>query len=320
MRERDQCHVVPGWHDYQGHRLYTIMSHDERAHMTFLPDRGGVASSLVLPTAEGSQECLYLHDWFWQAEPWPDLPGGWPFCFPVCARLEADGQSGAYVYAGQTYTLPIHGFNWSMPWAVFDAGADWITMQLLDTPESQEMYPFAFDLRLTYRLSVDGMRCEFWCQNTGDTPMPYYAGFHPYLLTPAVGVGKDQVQLHYAPIKRFQYNEQLTGICGEQPLFDVPCAIVDPAVNEQLTQVGANKRALLQAPGWAGLSIEIKEESRSDLFSFVQLYTMADRPFFCVEHWMNAPNAMNHLESVLCLAPGQTDTAVCEVRVPTESL
>ncbi|WP_304985964.1 hypothetical protein [Coxiella-like endosymbiont] len=37
-------------------------------------------------------------------------PGGWPFCFPVCARLKRQWKEGVYLFDGTLYQLKIDGF------------------------------------------------------------------------------------------------------------------------------------------------------------------------------------------------------------------
>ena len=291
---------------------YTIKSTDGASQMTFLPERGGSASSLIMPTKNGAKELLFQHDFFW-SDDWHDLPGGWPFLFPVCARLERNGQRGVYLYDGKQYTLPIHGFSWFMPWDVIDESEDSITLRLKASTETLRDYPFNFEIILRYHITHGSLSCHQTYINHGHQPMPYYAGFHPYLKTPDLHAGKEHVTVDYRPLKRFKYNEKFTDVIGEQPLFDLPIAITDPNATEQLTLLGEDKEARLHYPDHTTLHMTVEGLEDPNLFPYLQLYTREEKPFFCVEHWMAFPNAMNTVQGVRWLAAGEQETGLLKL-------
>src|SRR5205814_7659569 len=127
---------------------------------------------------------------------------------------------------------------------------------------------------------------------------PYYAGFHPYFLTPEPGVGKQQVILNFHPQRRLRYNQRLTEIVGEQPLFTVPISVANPEIHEQLLQLGEDKEINLSYPGRDIIRMAAQGVEDPDLFSYLQIYTPQDQPFVCVEPWMAPPNALNSATGV----------------------
>lgn len=290
--------------------VYTITSPDGKTQASFVPKKGGVGSSLIMPDGNKQRELLFLQDYFWQEQP-PDLPGGLPFLFPVCARVERNGQPGNYLYDGRIYQMPMHGFAWRSQWEVIDARKpDELTMRLCDTPETRAIYPFLFEVKLIYKVSFGVLICEQVYINRGQRPMPYYAGFHPYLLTPMPGRGKENILLEYQPIKKFLYNEHLTDITGEQELFSLPISIIQPEISEALTELAENKTIKLNFSD--GFIMYIKAEGVEDLnlFPYVQLHTVPKKPFFCVEPWMGFPNAINSVYGVRWLQPGQSERGI----------
>ena len=56
----------------------------------------------------------------------------------------------------------------------------------------------------------------------------------------------------------------------------------------------------------------------SFVLGYLQFYTMADKPFFCIEPWMGHPNALNALTGAHWLAPGEVTHGVFEVRANVE--
>ena len=292
----------------KGFETVTIISKDNVTSATFVPQRGGAASSIIMPGRTQPFELLYLHDFFWDKKI-SDLPGGWPFCFPVCARLEHEGKLGIYFYDGKSYELPIHGFSWLEAWSIEEEGRDYLVMALQDNERTRLHYPFAFDITLRYEVFPGKLVCHQTYCNRGKKPMPYYAGFHPYFLTPPPNAGKEKVFLNYHPTERFVYNKNYTDVIGTTDLFKLPTSISNVDIHEQLTRVGHKKEITLQFP--SGDIIHLQAEGVEDdmLFSYIQLYTIPEKPFICVEPWMGYPNAMNR-NGARWLGPGACDQGV----------
>ncbi|MEO1945864.1 MAG: aldose epimerase [Candidatus Thioglobus sp.] len=281
-------------------KCYSIKSKSGSVVASFIPQRGGVMSSLKV----SGRELLYRHPEFWD-DKIDDLPGAWPLCFPICARLSHNGEIGAYEHDGVVYKMPIHGVAWWSEWQVVSIGDSYIELELKYNDQTLAMYPFKFLVNLRYELTDNELICRQRYTNNSTEPMPYYAGFHPYFSVPE---DKSLVQINFKPVKRFIYNDDYTQIVGEQDLFELPCTLDNPDLNEQLTQLGADKMATLKFADGFELSINCLGDQDPDMFAFMQLYTMHNRPFFCVEPWMAPPNSLNN-ESARLLGVNQTDSA-----------
>lgn len=295
--------------------VYTITSATGKTRATLVPAKGGVVSSLVMPWNGGEREILYQHNYFWQPKD-IDLPGGLPFLFPICARIERDGIFGNYLYDGELYNLPIHGFAPYAKWAVSDASrSDTITLTLTENATTLKMYPFRFRIDLEYSVSEGELLCRQKYINTGDRALPFYAGFHPYFLTPPPGKGKEAVLLNYKPKRRFRYNAKLTDLVGTQDLFSLPASVADPKVNEQLVELDVDKIITLTYPDQFQLCLQATGIEDMNLFRYVQLYTQEAAPFVCVEPWMGFPNALNSIFGVHWLAPGMEEHGILRMWV-----
>jgi galactose mutarotase-like enzyme len=284
---------------------YTISSADKKTTASFVPDRGGAASSIIMHGVQGARELLFLEDAFWDKDS-RDLPGGAPFCFPICGRLFRDGEAGVYLYEGHRYMMDIHGFAWKKRWQVSAHTDDSIVMCLADDEDTLKQYPFNFALTITYTVKDNALHCGVSITNTGRAPMPYYAGFHPYFLMPD-GLLKKEVMLDLQSSHRYQYNSMLTDIVGRLPALDFPCSVSEPAINESLNVIHGDHAFSLSYPSGDVLQMRVHSEPY-DLLSFVQLYTRDDAPFMCVEPWMGHPNAMNTAGAVRYLPAGAQDT------------
>ena len=190
---------------------------------------------------------------------------------------------------------------------------------LCDNEHTRERYPFCFEVKLQYQVARGKLTCQQTYHNLSDRAMPYYAGFHPYFLTPPPAQGKEEVKLNYHPTRHLVYNQKLTDIVGEAPLFPLPTSISNSEINEQLTMVGEDKEIVLRYPDNVILRMSAAGITDPDLFSYIQLYTMPEKPFICVEPWMSFPNAMNSVYGVRWLAPGQSEHGILTLRIDNES-
>ncbi len=303
-----------------GVEVWTIRSPDGRSRASFVPAFGGIGSSLVLPAPDGARELLFQHPFFWERES-SRTRGGLPFLFPICGRLERGGEAEAYLFDGRVYRLPIHGFSLRQPWELLESSDDTtLTMRLTDTDKTREAYPFSFEVLLTGRMLDDALVCEVSVANTGRVPMPYYAGFHPYFVTPPPPTAKAQARLDFRPERRWFYNERLTDVIGEKAPPRPPLSLADPDLNEMLACMGADKEARLEWPdGWT-IHLVAEGAEDPDLFPFLQFYTQDDLPFYCVEPWMGFPNALNTVAGARWVAPGQVERGSLRIWTSTKAV
>lgn len=265
--------------------IITITAKDGASRFQILPELGGLGISLQLPYQGKARELLYLPEDFFQREDqfWQ---GGWPLCFPICGRLT-------------TKEMPIHGFAPYMPWAVKATTTDSVTIFITDTKETRAQFPYAFYCECHFEIMPNAFSCTLTVENKGNAPMPYYAGFHPYFLTPLAQ--KDQIQVDFMATKRLQYNDSLTDVIGELPALNLPKPVSDPALNEQLSRVEKNCSKLIYPDGCV-IEMQVDSPGSGAKFPYIQLYTREDAPFFCIEPWMNHPNALNHVQNLTFLS------------------
>ncbi len=124
---------------------------------------------------------------------------GFPILFPFPNRI----RDGRFNWEGKAYQLPIgdpamknaiHGFAFNRPWRVLDQGGKpneaWITAEFhgsKDAPETLELWPSDYRIRLTYRLLDRVLRVEAEVDNPGAKPLPWGLGYHPYFTVAPFG-------------------------------------------------------------------------------------------------------------------------------------
>ena len=273
----------------------------------FAPELGAICSSLIF----NSHELLFQHDFFWDKNS-HKTRGGIPFLFPICGRLERDGKLGTYLYGEKLYEMPAHGFADKIPWNVLEQKNDSeITFELTDTEETIKQFPFKFRISLNYKITDNSLTATVKFENTGEKAMPFYAGFHPYFFTELEQ--KENILFSASPTHSIQYNERCNDVIGTKKSPELPLPVTSPALTDLLMRTGNKKAARIIFPD--NFEINISTATQEIDFPYIQLYTLKDEPFFCVEPWMGAPSTLNSVTGSKWLFSGETKSSQMTISV-----
>ena len=172
---------------------------------------------------------------------------------------------------------PIHGSGWQRRWTVREHEADAAHLELVETAADA----YAYRASLHYRLHGDALEVSLGVTNTGDAPLPFGLGLHPFfplhggarLLAPATGVWLND---GHGPLP--------TDHAEVPPAWDFAASRELPAgLNHAFT--GWTGHATIE---WPGRPLRLHVEA--DAGAYV-LYTPASEDFFCfepVDHPINA--------------------------------
>lgn len=96
--------------------------------------------------------------------------------FPVCGRLFG----GTYTYEGNEYEMRCHGFARSTDFELMESSdSTTLIFKLTDNDETKKVYPFDFELIISYKLEENRLCCNYHIVNTGDKILPFATGAHP---------------------------------------------------------------------------------------------------------------------------------------------
>lgn len=118
-------------------------------------------------------------EYIWQGDPafWP---GQNPILFPIVGSLK-DGQVDI---EGRTFEMARHGFARRYAFTAVDQGADFLVLELRESPETLAQYPFPFILRVRHQLLDNGFSTSFTVENPGREPLPFCIGAHTAIRCP----------------------------------------------------------------------------------------------------------------------------------------
>lgn len=276
----DNRYAISEWTDR--YPIVELTDRDTDSSVHICPERGGIAIRCRL----NGQELLYLDkDTFYDPE--ANIRGGIPVLFPICGQL----RQGKYEWEGVTYEMRNHGVARNRPWekaATGTEGSAWVTLALRSTPETLASYPFAFELRFTYRLREGALTIEQEYRNLSDRPMPMAAGFHPYFATegknlPYVSDATRYLDYNDGAEKPFEGTVELEGLKESVALLDA-------------------KRPEIAFPLQADAVVRL---SYSEEFRYAVLWSVEGKPFVCVEPWTALNEALNDKQGLLEVNPGE---------------
>ncbi len=138
-----------------------------------LEDRGAELKSII----ELSDGTEYLHD---------GNPDWWKYSSPVLFPFVGKVLNNKYRVDGKEFELPQHGFARTSNFKCVREDEDNIVFQLTWDEDTLEVYPYKFNLDITYILKDNRVEIVWTVKNLDDKDMYFSIGAHPALRCPIV--------------------------------------------------------------------------------------------------------------------------------------
>jgi len=235
--------------------------------------------------------------------------GGNPVLFPFIARHFIDGKNELWRdAAGTVRAMPQHGFARDASFLVIEGEPEnSLRMRLVDSDDTRAIYPFGFQFDVVVSLQT-GSRLEvrFEMTNTGDHPLPYYAGHHFYFALPHTERADWTLHLPCAAWGR----QSPDGAIVREEARETDLRLDDSAPIDRF-QIGPkeSKVTLQNAKTGRQLVFELDHAGSVPWYAVTTWTEKADSDFYCVEPWLGLPNAIHHGEGLRQLAPGAKEIA-----------
>lgn len=206
--------------------------------------------------------------------------GSAPVLFPICSGLK----DNTYYLSGKEYHLNKHGFAKNMIFAVESKAENTVTFLLTDTPDTQTQYPYRFEFRIIYTLSVKTLSIRYEIRNPDGKQMYFSVGAHEAYSCPD-GIENYDIVM---PQKQTLVSTTLTGpnTLGYEELtvtnnsdilplkykyFDVDALVFLDFKGDYVILKNRNTKK------------EIKVTFKD--FPYLLLWTKPDAPYICIEPW-----------------------------------
>ena len=98
-----------------------------------------------------------------------------PILFPIVGRLKED----SYFYKDKKYSMSQHGIARDKEFEVVNKEENFIEFRLCSDEKSFEIYPFSFELYLSYKLEKSSLIISYKVVNKSDEKILFSIGAHP---------------------------------------------------------------------------------------------------------------------------------------------
>lgn len=258
---------------------------------------------------------------------WPELTeldhplakvrGGNPVLFPFNARSYEAGEIHFWRdLQGQRRAMPMHGIARQGAFSLDHIDDNGFRAIFQPTESDQEIYPYYYEFRVTYRFEARRLICEFALLNRGKTPIPWSAGHHFYFAAPwTESETRDDYFIKLPPADAVR--QTATGSLEPGPTLSRLTTLSNPDLVDTI-HVGLAHNTVKFGPkdDSEHVTVSLGTTAKPDPDAAVVTWTAdPDAPYYCVEPWMGPPNAAEHARGLHLVAAGDTGRFTVSVAI-----
>jgi galactose mutarotase-like enzyme len=218
---------------------------------------------------------------------WNRDPAWWAKSSPILFPIVGWTNQGRIRVDGKVRPMGVHGFAAASEFTVVERGVAHLTLELTETAETLEVYPYPFRLAVTYRLEESRLSVSFTVANSGKRALPYALGLHPAFLWPFAGGARDDYAILFEKPERPEVPVIAPGGLVSPARRPVPLdgrrlALADQLfASDALCFLDAQSRSFAFAAPGGQPSIALEAED----FPHLALWTKPGAPFVSMEVW-----------------------------------
>ena len=256
---------------------------------------------------------------------WSGDPAVWgrhaPVLFPLVGRLPGD----VYHYQGRNYRLPQHGFARDQEFAVLRQTATELVFRLQHDESTRAVFPFAFELLITYTLRGAQLSVRWDVRNpAADQPLLFSIGAHPAVRCPLLP-GEQFEDYYFAFDHPVTLDRHL--LAGGLLTGDTARVLTHGQELPLSYELFADDALVFKHYSFSRLTLRSRKSTRFvrfqfDGFPYLGLWTKGPGAgFVCVEPWYGIaspagePGELSEKEGILTLAPGQSFSATYTMEI-----
>ena len=209
-----------------------------------------------------------------------------PILFPIVGALK----NGEYFYEGNVYKLSRHGFARDFEFEVIENSENTVVFSLKSNEETLKLYPFHFELQLSYILEDNKLVVKYEIINRSSEKMYYSIGAHP-----AFNIDGNFEDFSLI----FDDEKDLETYKLEQDLFSGKTEVLKLNRNVLPLQYELFEEDALVFKNFATKSLTLAKNNESVMkvsfpdFPYLGIWTKKDAPFICIEPWLGIADNAN---------------------------
>jgi aldose 1-epimerase len=254
--------------------------------------------------------------------PWPEGGSGDPNTLGlyVLAPWSNRISGGGFTFNGDFHALapnitgephPIHGDAWQEPWPLVSHDERHVRM----VRDAHGPGPFRYRAQIDYGMFSYGMSARMLIINTGRIPLPFGAGFHPWLPRTAGTRLSAPAKTVWLADEEHLPTERIPAHDRPEWDFNQPRALPAGWINNGFT--GWNRKATVF---WDDRDLALDILASHPIDTYILFSPSSESTFFCFEPVTHAINAHNlapgpEAHGLAILDPGEGLVAECRFRV-----
>jgi len=215
-----------------------------------------------------------------------------PVLFPIVGSLKDE----SYIYKDKTYHLPRHGFARDNEFTVEKISEAEAVFTLKDSADTLKLFPFPFELKLTYQIIERKLSLSYTVINKGTTKMYFSLGAHPAFAVPNTpNTNYEDYYLAFNDDERLTFWKLEEGLVAEETetieLNGHKLNLKhDLFYNDALVfkTLQSDCISLLNTKNDYGLHFHF------DDFPFFGIWAAKDASFVCLEPWCGVADGVGH--------------------------
>ncbi|ADG93760.1 Aldose 1-epimerase [Arcobacter nitrofigilis DSM 7299] len=215
-----------------------------------------------------------------------------PILFPFVGKL----LDNEYIYDNKTYQMGQHGFARDKVFEVFTKEDDYICFKLKSTKETLEIYPFEFELYLSYKLIKTSLEISYKVINKSKNIMYFSIGAHPAFNWPLEKEDKANYYLEFENTKKLERLPlTINGISNKKELINLENNKL--ALSEELFKDDA---LVLQNLTNKTITLKNSKDDKSiemsfEGFPYLGIWSKpSGAPLICIEPWHGIADFIGH--------------------------
>ena len=214
---------------------------------------------------------------------WEGDPKHWgkhsPVLFPIVETLK----DNSYFYKDQEYNLSRHGFARDSVFEVIQSSENQVVFSLKASEATKKVYPFEFELHLTYTLLDTKLELKYTIINKDSVAMPFSIGAHPAFALP---------KNFESYVLEFEAQETLTCFALENDLVSDSKFEIKLEDKKLPLQYATFENDALIIKALQSKEITILDRNKPSLkvtfndFNNLGIWTKVGAPFICIEPWL----------------------------------
>ena len=219
-------------------------------------------------TTDNGEERMHQSDMFWQ--------GTAPVLFPICGKL----YDGNLRINKRKYKLNGHGFARESEFNLMEFTDDLAVFSLISTEETKKIYPYDFELIITYKLLGKAIDVSYEVINDSNETMYFSIGSHE-------GYNCMSGLKNY--VIEFETPETSVPYSDAEGDLGLPCGEIKTIELSDELFVGS-RSVIFKNPSSDALVLKNKDGSEKirveyEGFDYLVIWTKPNTQFVCIEPW-----------------------------------